>query len=131
VEDQGSLLRIGAKTSMTGATLQAKEGKRLEFGRDCMVGHGVEVANSDSHSLIDANSGERTNSARDVVIGSHVWIAAGATVAKGVRIGQGAVVAAGSRVLRDVPEQTLVAGCPATVRRTDVRWARERIGVTL
>jgi acetyltransferase-like isoleucine patch superfamily enzyme len=57
-----------------------------------------------------------------VHIGSHVWIGARALILKGVRIGDGAVVAAGSVVTRDVPSRALVAGNPAQVIREDVSW---------
>lgn len=50
-----------------------------------------------------------------VVIERDAWIGAGAMVLKGVRIGAGAVVAAGSVVTRDVPPNTVVAGNPAVV----------------
>jgi len=94
-----------------------------------MVGHGAEVTNTDSHSLLDAVTKERMNPARDVIIGKHVWIGAGATVAKGVRIGDDAVVAAGSRVFKDVPAGVMVAGTPAVVKRSGVTWSRKRLGV--
>ena len=51
----------------------------------------------------------------DVVIGSDVWLGASVVVLKGVRIGDGAVGAAGAVVTRDVPENAIVAGVPARV----------------
>jgi acetyltransferase-like isoleucine patch superfamily enzyme len=48
-----------------------------------------------------------------VVIGDGVWIGANAVILPGVRIGERAVVAAGSVVTKDVPPLTLVAGNPA------------------
>lgn len=48
-----------------------------------------------------------------VIIEDDAWIGAGAILLAGVRVGQGAVVAAGSVVTRDVPPHTLVAGTPA------------------
>lgn len=53
-----------------------------------------------------------------IVIGNGVWIGARVTVLPGVTIGQGAVVAAGSVVTKDVPPNTLVGGVPAKVIRT-------------
>lgn len=41
----------------------------------------------------------------------------GASVLPGVKIGNGAIVAAGSVVVNDVPSNTLVAGCPAVIKR--------------
>lgn len=51
----------------------------------------------------------------DIVIDDDSWIGYGATVMSGVRIGQGAVVAAGSVVTKDVPPYAIVGGVPAKV----------------
>lgn len=50
-----------------------------------------------------------------VVIGNGVWIGANVTILGGVNIGDGAVVAAGAVVTKDVPAKTLVGGVPAKV----------------
>jgi acetyltransferase-like isoleucine patch superfamily enzyme len=55
--------------------------------------------------------------------GNHVWIGMRAMILKGVTIGDGAVVAAGAVVTRDVPARALVGGVPARVLRNDVEWA--------
>jgi len=51
----------------------------------------------------------------DIVVSDDVWIGYGSTVMSGVTIGQGAVVAAGSVVTRDVPPYSIVGGVPAKV----------------
>lgn len=56
--------------------------------------------------------------ARPIRICSGAWIGAHTIVLKGVRIGVGAIVAAGSVVTRDVPDWTIVGGNPARVIRT-------------
>lgn len=65
-----------------------------------------------------------------VTIGNNVWIGGGVSIIGGVTIGDDAVVAAGSVVIRDVPPGTLVAGNPARVvrritakDRDKYRWA--------
>lgn len=50
-----------------------------------------------------------------IVMGKNVWIGANATILPGVTIGDGAIIAAGAVVTRDVPEDTVVGGVPATV----------------
>lgn len=50
---------------------------------------------------------------RPIVIGKDVWIAANVTVLQGVEIGDGAVIAAGSVVTKDVAAYSVVAGIPA------------------
>lgn len=46
-------------------------------------------------------------------IGHDVWIGAGAIILQGVKIGDGAIIGAGSVVTKDVPENTIVFGVPA------------------
>jgi acetyltransferase-like isoleucine patch superfamily enzyme len=50
-----------------------------------------------------------------VIIEDDVWVGPNATVLKGVRIGSGAVIEAGSLVVHDVPALSRVAGNPARV----------------
>jgi acetyltransferase-like isoleucine patch superfamily enzyme len=64
-----------------------------------------------------------------VQIGNDVWIGQGAYVRRGVTIGDGAIVAARSLVLNDVPPYTIVAGSPAKLIRT--RFARPVIEALL
>jgi acetyltransferase-like isoleucine patch superfamily enzyme len=67
-----------------------------------------------------------------IEIGANVWIGARVTVLKGVRVGDGAVIAAGSLVTNDVPSMTVAAGAPAQVVRKrftgqDAEVHRERL----
>ena len=53
-----------------------------------------------------------------VTVESDVFIGINATIIDGITIGEGAVVAAGAVVTKDVPPYTMVAGCPAMVKRS-------------
>ncbi|KDN88188.1 CatB-related O-acetyltransferase [Kitasatospora cheerisanensis] len=53
----------------------------------------------------------------DTVVGNDVWLGHGVTVMAGVRIGHGAIVAAGSVVVQDVPDYGVVGGNPARLLR--------------
>ena len=52
-----------------------------------------------------------------MTIGNNVWLGGGAKLLPGVTIGDGAIVAAGAVVTRDVPENTIVGGVPASIMR--------------
>lgn len=52
-----------------------------------------------------------------IVVESGVWIGASVTIVGGVHIGAGSVIAAGSVVVKDVPPDTVVGGCPAQLIR--------------
>lgn len=115
LRDRGALIEIGDGTFVNHRTeLVAHE--RVSIGRDCLLAWDVLVLDSDSHSVDGAAP------TAPVTIGDRVWIGCRATVLKGVTVGDGAVIAAGSVVVRDVPPRALVAGNPARVVREDVTW---------
>lgn len=80
----------------------------VSIGDYVLVGWDVTITDTDEHDW--PGLGART---APIVIGDHSWIGARSIILKGVTIGEGAVVAAGSVVTRDVAPYTLVAGSPA------------------
>lgn len=55
------------------------------------------------------------NIAGSITVGDHVWIGGRSIILGGVSIGEGAVIAAGAIVTRDIPPYTVAAGAPARV----------------
>lgn len=97
----------------SGVTILAQGG--VTIGEYTMIAPGVTII-SVNHDY--KREGERALSTlikKPVIIGRHVWLAVGSIVLAGVTIGDGAVIAAGSIVTKDVPPYTIVAGIPATV----------------
>ena len=101
----------------------------VEIGNDVLISWGVTITDHNSHSL---KFSERRRDVEDwrgsaknwlgvkvgkVVIQDKAWIGFNAIVLKGVTIGEGAIVGAGSVVSKDVPPFTIVAGNPAKVVR--------------
>lgn len=62
--------------------------------------------------------GEYPAEKKEVVISDDAYLGAGVTVLHGIRVGEGALVAAGAVVTKDVPAHVLVAGVPARYVRT-------------
>ncbi|MDR0896973.1 MAG: 2,3,4,5-tetrahydropyridine-2,6-dicarboxylate N-acetyltransferase [Oscillospiraceae bacterium] len=79
-------------------------GGRAVVGARCHIGAGAVLA-----GVVEPPS------AKPVVVEDEVLIGANAVVLEGVRVGRGAVVAAGAVVTQDVPPETVVAGVPARV----------------
>lgn len=61
----------------------------------------------------------------ETTIGNDVWIGANVIIIGGVHIGDGAIIAAGAVVVKDVPSYTIVGGVPAKIIRT--RFAEDKI----
>ncbi len=109
--DFGKNIKIGKDVFVnSGCCFQDQGGVTL--GDGCLVGHNVVFATLD-HDKCPSRRGDMT--AAPIVVGKNVWIGAHATILKGVTIGDGAIVAAGAVVTRDVPPNTIAAGVPARV----------------
>lgn len=99
----------------------------LSIGDDTVIGPDLCVMGGD-HRMGDPGTLYRDTHElgvnEPVAIGCNVWIGARVTVLKGVRIGDGAIVGAGSVVNQDIPSQAIAVGVPARV----VRWRFEAAG---
>ena len=102
-----AVIRIGNGTYLNRNTLVVSE-QSVEIGRDCKIAWDVIIMDTDLHEIPGAG-------VRDlpVIIEDAVWIGCRAVILKGVRIGKGAVVAAGAVVTKDVAPYSIVAGVPA------------------
>ena len=100
---------------MTGATIVAAE--RIEIGDRVFLGANATIVDTDFHPLdpqtrrIDVLAGRHA----PVLIESDVFIGMNSLILKGVQIGTGSVIGAGSVVVRDVPPGVIAAGNPAQV----------------
>ena len=111
----GALLSIGDDFGMTGGSLVCDE--RISIGDRVWVGANAVICDTDFHPLDPETRRTRPldgNSA-PVEIADDVFIGMNALVLKGVRIGERAVIGAGSVVSRDVAAGAIVAGNPARV----------------
>lgn len=129
IEGDGCNITIGANSTFTrNCHINAQENNRaISIGMDCMFSNQVTVRTSDSHKILYIDTGLRINDAKDVTIGSHVWVATQSTVMKGVTIGDGAIIGANSIVTKDVTKNTMAVGMPAKVVKTGCTWSRESL----
>lgn len=114
-----------------GSWLAAEDGARLVLGNNVYLGHGVhlhaarDLTIGDGCVLADGvyiGNGEHQASDRHavtspgpIVVGADVFVGQRAIVLGGLMIGEGASIAAGAVVTRDVPAGATVAGVPARV----------------
>jgi virginiamycin A acetyltransferase len=120
-------------------------GDQLIIGKFCMIASGVQFIMNGANHLTDAVStypfaifgngwehameGKTYPQKGNIVIGNDVWIGYNATIMAGVTIGDGAIIAANSTVVKDIPPYTIVGGNPAAVIKK--RFSEETIAKLL
>lgn len=119
----GATLDLGGRHTSTGSGVTADSivmaERSLTIGKDVSVAWGCTIPDSDCPPI------EGVPQALPTVIGDRVWLGHGVSVLKGAHVPAGCVVAARSVVgMRDYPENALLAGIPAIVRRESVKWSR-------
>lgn len=110
----GSYNHIGSYTMINNAVI----------GNYCSIAPGVKIGQA-NHDVNCFSTNSRfcngVNGFRmytePAIIGNDVWIGANAIVLQGVKIGDGAVIGAGSVVTKDVPEYSIAVGIPAKIVR--------------
>ena len=116
-------------------------GDKLVIGKFCMIASGVTFIMNGANHLTDAIStypfaifGQEWESAMhgksyptkgDTVIGNDVWIGYNATIMAGVKVGDGAIIAANATVTKDVAPYSIVGGNPA--KEIKKRFSEEQI----
>ena len=86
----------------------------IEIGDNCFLAPGVHIYTA-THPLDAAERTSGIESAKPVKIGDNVWIGGRAVINPGITIGNNVVVASGSVVVKDIPDNVLVGGCPAKI----------------
>ena len=100
--------------------------RKLEIGSFCSIGQEVKFILEADHDTFNIstfpfrvcvveNLKREAKSKGNIKVDNDVWIGFGATIMSGVNISQGAVIAAGSVVTKDVPPYAIVGGVPAKV----------------
>ncbi len=127
IDNIGGNIIIGSCTSIAGATIASYEPHEINIGSDCMLSYGIEIRNTDSHKIINVDSGEWLNQGRPIHIESHVWLAARCTILKGAHIGHDSIIGANSLVSGKIPSHVIATGQPAKIIRENVSWNRESV----
>ena len=110
----------GYKTYDNNAIVYRWSETPLMIGKYCSISYGVKFVMDDGKHMFNQVSnypftGNAIAEKRGITIGNDVWIGLNAVILYGVTIGNGATIAAGSVVTKDVPAYTVVGGVPAKV----------------
>lgn len=130
VRNVGGEIEVESCSFESGVRLEVYEGGKLSIGKGTYVNRNVQIVVSQSVSIgkrvkigwdviimdtdLHGHSG-RPAKTKPVVIEDDVWIGCRALILKGVHIGEGAIIAAGAIVTKDVPPLGVVASPSASV----------------
>jgi acetyltransferase-like isoleucine patch superfamily enzyme len=107
-------LSLGSGYCADGVNIRCED--RISIGDRVAIARDVSIMDSDQHSIVGSSK------TAPVVIGDDVWIGTRAIILKGVTIGNGAVIAAGAVVTKDIPPGMLAGGVPARSLRP-IEWS--------
>ena len=109
--DCGKNIHIGENVFINANCVMQDQGG-VYIGDNAFIGHNVCILTLNH----DFDPEKRANLYPNPVhIGNSAWLGSNATILPGITIGDGAVVAAGAVVTKDVPANTIVAGVPAKI----------------
>jgi len=112
---RNSSLSIGERTSIGELNNIRASGGKIVIGKKCLISQHISIIAANhtagiGNYIMDQPWSEKNNF---VIIGDDVWIGCGAIILPGVKIGNGAIIGAGSIVTADVEENAIVVGSPA------------------
>ena len=111
-----ALLKIGNNVAI-GDRTEIHVGDCIEIGDNTLISWDCCIIDRDYHKF-----GGNNEIKRPVKIGNNVWVGCRCLIMKGVTIGDGAVIAAGSVVTKDIPAGSLAGGNPAKIIRENITW---------
>jgi acetyltransferase-like isoleucine patch superfamily enzyme len=125
----GGKIAIGSY-SFLGENSRIWSGENISIGDHVFISHNCNIIDTNSHEIDYLERKEahlyrlKNNLTTDqkgnidtapIIIEDHVWVSFNVIILKGVRIGKGSIIAAGSVVTKDVPPFSLVTGNPGVV----------------
>ena len=113
--DHGTGIKIGAR-SFINYNCVILDGATVTIGEDVKIGPCCQLVTPQHPVDFKARRGTCETS-YPIEIGDDTWLGAGVIVCPGVKIGRRCIIAAGSVVIRDIPDDCMAAGNPAVVKR--------------
>lgn len=113
--DHGNGIHLGEHAFVnSGCTFL--DGADITIGRHTLVGPNCQFY-TPQHPMDYRARRHAVETCHPITVGDDCWLGGGVIVCPGVRIGHRCIIAAGSVVTRDIPDDSLAAGCPAVVKR--------------
>lgn len=109
-----AVIEIGENTRVHGTCIHAFN--KIQIGNNCLIAANTNIIDGNGHELCMENPENRINTkdlGSPIIIADNVWIAANCIILGGTKIGEGAIITAGSIVKGNVPAKSIFGGNPA------------------
>ena len=124
----GHHVHIGSRASFMASIANIYIGNYVTFGPNVSIRGGDHRIDVVGKHIYEIKENEKLiENDKDVFINDGVWVGCNVTILKGVNIGEGTIVAAGSVVTKSVPPYSIVGGNPAKIIKK--RFNEEQIGL--
>ena len=114
---KSAVIEIDTNTFINNSFSAIVDSSSITIGKDCLIGTDVQIYDSDFHGLAPNERRSTSGESQPVHISDNVFIGNNAIILKGCRIGKNSVIAAGSLVCNDIPDNVIAAGVPCKVIR--------------
>lgn len=115
IDKENAVCYIGDNTRLNGVYLHSQ--KKIVIGKNTVIASGVNILDSNGHETLSYDRTVGRDTPQEIIIGDNVWIGLNSIILKGTTIGNNSIVAAGSIVKGNIPENVIVQGNPATIVR--------------
>jgi acetyltransferase-like isoleucine patch superfamily enzyme len=112
---QGGFIKMGKHVSVNPFSILYGHGGLTIGDHVSIASHCTIIPANHRFEALDKPIGDQGEDRQGIRIDSDVWIGSHATILDGVHIGEGAIVAAGAVVTKDVPDYAIVGGVPARI----------------
>lgn len=121
--NSGSILKFGNNFCLTGASSIICQ-KEITFGDNCLLSWDILIMDTDFHRIYNEKH-ELINTPKAIHVGNHVWIGCRNLILKGVNIADNVIVAASSKITKDVDETFCIVGGVDNMRilKVNTHWS--------
>lgn len=121
-----SKVNIGKNFSCNGCSIECHDeaGGEIKIGDNCMFSCGINIRESDGHTIYDLNTKKILNRPQlNINIGNHVWVGMHVKLLKDISIADNTIIGAGALVTGKFDESNvIIAGIPAKVLKRGINW---------
>ena len=114
---KSAVIEINDQTCINNSFTAIADSSSITIGKDCLIGTDVQIYDSDFHGLAPNERRSTSGESQPVHISDNVFIGNNTIILKGCRIGLNSVIAAGSLVCNNVPDNVIAGGVPCKVIR--------------